>query len=428
MGKLWVITRREYLERVRSKWFIISTILTPLLLGSLIFLPAWMASRSEPSRDFARIIIVDASGTKLGSRVATELNGGLFGNAGLTQVMEVPPGGGAAAQDSALREVTAKRAKGYLFIDTATLAGDTARYVGTNATSQIDMRRIERALDDQVIAMRLEGAGVDPSQVRSITSSNITLHAERPNERGSGGSAEVTSVFAFSVAFLLYFSIFLYGQNVMRGVTEEKQSRVAEVVVASVPATRLLGGKVLGVGAVGITQIAISIGASMLLYRLRGPLLERMGVPPMPIPLPEVTAGDFVLLMTYFLLGYLFYAALFAAVGAMVSTEQEAQQVQLPVAMLLVVSAVFIQPVLLAPEGALAQALSIIPFSAPIMMPLRLALVPVPWWVVASSIASLALGCYIAVWVAARVYRTGLLMYGKRPTVRELVRWIRVAR
>ena len=428
MGKLWVVARREYLERVRSKWFIVSTILTPVLLGTLVFLPAWMAHRSQPSTDVARIIVVDASGTRLGSRVATELNGGLFGDASLTQVMEVAPADAAAAQDSARQEVLSERAKGYLVIDTATVAGDTARYVGTNASSPVDMRRIERVLGEQLIALRLERAGVDPAQVRSITTSSVTLHAERPGERSTGGSAEVTSAFAFSVAFLLYFSIFLYGQNVMRGVIEEKQSRVAEVVVASVSATRLLGGKVLGVGAVGITQIALSIGASMLLYKLRAPLLAQFGLPAMPIPFPEVTAGDFVLLLTYFVLGYLFYAALFAAVGAVVSTEQEAQQVQLPVAMLLVVSAIFIQPVLLAPDSSLAATLSLVPFSAPIMMPLRLALVPVPWWTVASSIAALALGCYAAVWIAARIYRTGLLMYGKRPTLRELVRWIRVAR
>lgn len=428
MGKLWVVARREYLERVRSKWFIVSTILTPLLLGTLVFLPAWMASRSQPSSDIARIIVIDASGSQLGNRVANELNGGLFGNASLTQVVPVSPDDLGAAVDSARREVVSSRAKGYLLIDSATVRGDTARYVGTNATSPVDMGRIERMLSEQIIAQRLEGAGIDPARIRALTSSNVTLHAERPGEEGRGGSAEVTSAFAFSVAFLLYFSIFLYGQNVMRGVIEEKQTRVAEVVVSSIPATRLLGGKVLGVGAVGITQIAISIGASMLLFKLRGPLLARLGMPSMPIPVPEVALGDVVLLVTYFVLGYLFYAALFAAVGAVVSTEQEAQQVQLPVAMLLVVSAVFIQPVLLAPESPMAVTLSLIPFSAPIMMPLRLALIPVSWWNVASSLAALALGCYVAVWVAARVYRTGLLMYGKRPTLRELVRWIRVAR
>jgi ABC-2 type transport system permease protein len=341
MGKLWAVIKREYLERVRTRWFLFSTILAPVLFGVLIFLPLYFAQRTVPSVDVARIVIIDATGAGLGRLVATELNGGIMGDTSRTRVVE--------------------------------------------------------------------------------TTAAAIPAAER------GGSGEVRGFFAVGIAFLLYIAIFLYGQNVLRGVMEEKQTRVAEVVVSSVPATQLMAGKVIGVGAAGVTQLVLSVGASYATYRFRAPMLARFGLPQIPYDVPHIALGTALLLLLFFLLGYLFYAALFAAIGAMVSSETEAQQVQLPVAMLLVTSAIFIQPVMFAPESGTAVSLSLLPFSAPIIMPLRLSLIDVPPSQIALSIVSLTAGCFIAVWLAARIYRTGLLMYGKRPSLGEIARWVRQA-
>lgn len=426
--KLWAVVRREYLERVRSKWFVVTTLLAPILMGALLVAPLWLASRTQPSPDLARIAIVDATGRELGQRVALDLAGGLSADVATTGVVAVAPDDSAAlaaAEDSVRREALAEHVKGYLVLDRGVLAGGRARYVGVNAASQLDVRRLRDGVQEQVVTLRLEDAGLDAELVRRVNALDVRLTATRLSAHGEGTEGRVSAIFAFGIAFVLYLTIFLYGQNVLRGVIEEKQSRVAEIVVSSIPAWKLLTGKVLGVGAAGMTQLLLSLGASLVLVRLRDPVLSRLGLPQVPFDLPDISIGAALLLLLFFLLGYIFYAALFAAVGALVSSENEAQQVALPVALLLVFTAMFIQPVLLDPESAAALTLSLIPFSAPIIMPLRLSLIPLPAWDVAASVVMMLAGCYVVIFAAARIYRTGLLMYGKRPGVREIVRWIR---
>jgi ABC-2 type transport system permease protein len=428
MGKLWAIVRREYLERVRTKWFVISTVLAPIFFGVLMLLPAWMASRARGgSADLRGVIVVDATGTDLGQRVAFELAGGIFGDTTAGRLVRVDASQAARAERDALAAVREHRANGYLLLDGRTLSSDAARYVGRDAARQLDMTRLERLVRDAVFSYRLEQLGVPRTAVQQLGQHRFNLTATRLTDTGRTERGAVSMTFALMVSFFLYISIFIYGQNVMRGVIEEKQSRVAEVVLASVRPDTLLAGKVLGVGAVGLTQIVLSIASSVLLYQVRGPLLARFGSADLPLGIPNLSVPTTLLLFLYFVLGYLFYSALFAAVGAMVNTETEAQQVQMPVAMLLVLSALFIQPVLLTPDSPLAEALSVIPFSAPIIVPLRLAMGQIPTWSLVSSLVALIAGVYIAVWVAARIYRSGMLMYGKRPGLRELVRWIRVS-
>jgi ABC-2 type transport system permease protein len=165
--------------------------------------------------------------------------------------------------------------------------------------------------------------------------------------------------------------------------------------------------------------------ATMLRYRVGA--MGLFGIEATPIPMPSITAAQLAILLVFFLLGYTFYSALFATVGAMVSSEHEAQQAQMPVVLLLVVSIMFLQPVLVEPEGELAVTMGLLPISSPIIMPLRMSTVDVPPWEIGLSILALVAACYLAVYVAATVYRTGLLMHGKRMTFRELIRWIRVA-
>jgi len=220
--------------------------------------------------------------------------------------------------------------------------------------------------------------------------------------------------------------IVLYGQTIMRGVMEEKQTRVAEVVVASVPSDILLAGKILGVGSVALTQELIWIAASLAIFAERGPLLALFGVfGAAAYVLPGITIGAGIVLLLFFVFGFLFYASLFAAVGAMVGSPEDAQQAAMPVMLLLVSTVALIVPVLLAPAGGLARTMSWIPFSSPILMPLRMTVVQVPGVDVAVALITLVIACVAAIWVASRVYRVGVLMYGKRPTLREVGRWIR---
>lgn len=427
-SKLLVVTAREYLERVRTRWFMVATVFGPIIFGILLFVPPWIASNSSASADLARIVVLDATGTDLGERIAAELNGGVMGDTSRTEVRVVAPAMLARAESLATRQTIAESTRGYLVLDSSTIAGRSARYAGTNATASADMREIRRVVRDEVVTMRLERAGLDAFQSAAIANMSLDLDAERITDRGRGVSAQVSVFFAFGVAMLLYISILMYGQAVLRGVIEEKQTRVAEVVVSSVSAVKLLGGKVLGVGAVGLTQMVIWIGVGFALTKVRAQVLGHFGIDSSPVYIPSISLGSAVLLLLFFVLGYTFYAALFAMVGATVSNEQDAQQAQMPVVMLLVVSAFALAPVLAAPNSTLAYTMAWLPFSSPIIMPLRMSVVTLDAFDMIASLVILSASCYVAVFLAARVYRTGLLMYGKRPALREVARWIRHAR
>jgi ABC-2 type transport system permease protein len=427
MKKLLVVLEREYMERVRTKWFLVATIFGPVFFGALMFLPAWMANRSEASQDVARIRILDATNANLGQLVAAALSDVATGDTTSTQVQVLGQAALAEAESTATRDIRRKAIKGYLVLDEGTLAGRGSRYAGVNATTINDMRRIEIAVSRELVGLELRRAGIPTIEADRVKKLRAGLRPERVTLTGRGGSARVNIIFASVVGILLYMTILMYGQNVLRGVIEEKQSRVAEVVVSSVRPTTLLAGKVLGVGGVGLTQMAIWLFATILMMRYRVPLMQAFGFPATPLPMPSVTVGQVVILLIFFLLGYTLYSALFAAVGAMVSSEQEAQQAQMPVVLMLVVSIMFLQPVLLEPDGQLAMTLGLLPVSSPIMMPLRMSTVDVPPWEIGLSILALVAGCYLAVYFAATVYRTGLLMHGKRVTFREVFRWIKAA-
>jgi ABC-2 type transport system permease protein len=427
MARLWAVIKREYLERVRTKWFIFSTVFTPLLFGALTLLPIWLASKSTSTENVAHIQILDASGTGLGKRVAYALGGGLMTDTSATQVITLDTTQLAAAEAAATDAVVKRETRGYLVLGPHILDATETRYAGRNGSSLPDITRIEGAVRQGILAMRLESAGVDAERVTSLMQAKkLDIDAEQIGDRGREGKGGVVKyIFAFALAFLLYMSIFIYGQNVLRGVLEEKQTRVAEVVVSSVPTDTLLAGKVLGVGAVGITQQILWVIGSIVVIKLREPVMNALHITSASITLPSIPPAVLALLLLFFVLGFMLYSALFAAVGAMVNSDQEAQQAAQPVTLLLVATAILIQPVLLNPGTKLAVIASIFPFSAPILMPLRLSLVSVPWQQVVGSFVSMIVAIAIAIWLASRIYRTGLLMYGKRPSFGEVARWLR---
>lgn len=428
MAKLWAIIKREYLERVRTKWFIVATVFGPIFFGAMIIIPAVLAKKSRATAEFTNTVILDATMTGVGHRIAEAISRTRPVGSTPPQVTVVRPSELSEAESTATRQVMSKEVSGYLVVDVRTLGGEQIKYAGRNATSLGDMERMRAVVKDALLAQRLEAAGIDSSRVRDLTFIPLRLSTERITDKGRGGSGTVSIIFAGAIAFLLYMSIVLYGQNVLRGVLEEKTTRVAEVVVSSVSPETLLAGKILGVGAVGLTQQILWVITTVIMFELRAPLLGRFGINTMPFALPEISFGLAVLLLLFFVLGFIFYSSLYAAVGASVNTEQEAQQAVQPMLILLVATAIFINPILLNPTSKLATVMSLLPFSAPIIMPLRLSLGSVPWYELAGSLVGVALACWGATWLAARIYRVGLLMYGKRPTLREMGRWISYSR
>jgi len=182
---------------------------------------------------------------------------------------------------------------------------------------------------------------------------------------------------------------------------------------------------VLGVAAVGLTQQLVWLASGVLIYTSRATIFAKFGLGTIPsVPLPQVGAGMIIAFLLFFVMGFLFYSTLFAAAGATVNSDQEAQQAAQPIILLLVASILFVQPILLAPTSTMAKVLSWLPFSAPIVMPLRMSITPIPALELAGVLLGLAVSCAAAIWLSSRIYRVGLLMYGKRPSFRELGRWI----
>jgi ABC-2 type transport system permease protein len=343
-------------------------------------------------------------------------------------------------EDRAALGVRNKEMLGYLVLDSNTMAGRSARYAGRNAGSPGDVEQISGIVRQQVLAHRLQSEGIDARRVAALTGARLEVRTDKIGDRGKEGSGVATWVFGYVIALLLYMMIVLYGQTVLRGVMEEKTTRVAEVVVSSVPTNTLLAGKILGIGLVAVTQVLSWVALSVALAFYGAPLLERwLGAgtvaagssagtaSALSSALPSMSMSTLAALLCFFVLGFIFYASLFAAIGAMVNSQEDVQQASMPVMLLLISSVIFMTPVTTNPGSALARTMSLLPFSAPILMPLRMTLVPVPWYEVALSLAGVALACVAAIWISARIYRVGLLMYGKKPSVAELARWIRYA-
>ncbi|MFN8876008.1 MAG: ABC transporter permease [Gemmatimonadota bacterium] len=428
MGKLYAVIRREYWERVKSPWFLAATLLGPLGFAAITILPAVLALRQGTSNKAKSVIVLDATGVGVGDRLRTALAGGLRStDTSRATVRVMAPADLAAAETTATREVVAGTFAGYLVLDTAVVAGGPVRYAGRNAANSQDMDLVEGAVGQGLLSHRLVAAGLDPLKVQQLSNIRTPFTSEKLDERGRGGSGVGSGVVGYLIAFLLYMMIALYGQTLMRGVLDEKMTRVAEVIIASVKPDTLLAGKVIGVGGVGVTQQLVWIALGWAIVSFRGPILGAFGLPDVPVSLPSVSAGALATYLALYILGFTFYASLFAATGAMVSNQEDIQQASLPVTALLVASIVFMQPILLQPDSTLSRVMTMLPFSAPVLMPLRMATVQVPAWEIAATLVGMALACAVAIWVAARIYRVGLLMYGKRPSFGEVARWVRLA-
>ena len=277
MAKLWAIIKREYIERVRSKWFLIATFLGPVFFAAIIILPAWMASRSRATSEVYNTTILDATTTGFGQRLSAAIAGDTAAGNKRPQVQLVLPANLTQAESTATADVMAKKKVGYLVVTEATVAGETARYAGRNASSVPDMAQLRTALRQTILASRLEKVGIEESRMKELTFIPLNFTTERITERGRGGSGMASVAFGFAIGFLLYMTIIIYGQTIMSSVIEEKTSRVAEVVMSSVPTDTLLVGKVLGVGAVGLTQQVLWIGTTYVLLKIREPIMAKLG-------------------------------------------------------------------------------------------------------------------------------------------------------
>jgi ABC-2 type transport system permease protein len=421
MRKVWAVIRREFVEKVRTKWFLISTILGPVFMISITVLPSLLISRTGRINHIA---LVNEGAGEFAERLKTQLEGsGRY----IVIVEKAGSGSADALQDSLTNAVRSETLDGVLTVSSATVESGVAEYRGRNV-SITDMGLMEGLLRQSVVTERLTRHGVDAAVVQEAQR-GITLHTRRITKHGATGeSAMVTFFLGYAVGIVLYMIILIYGINVMRSVLEEKQTRIIEVLVSSLRPFQLMLGKVIGVGGVGLFQFSLWGATGYLVVHFRAQILgafhvsaEQIGA----VTMPAIGAGLLAVIAVYFVLGFLLYSAMFAVVGATVTADSEAQQAQQPVMMLLIFSLIVSFAALNDPAGQMAVVTSMIPFSSPIIMPVRVATSDVPAAQLALSLAISAASSLLVVWLSARVYRIGILMYGKRPNIKELWRWAR---
>ena len=414
-----VVARREFSERVRTVWFLLVTLMGPVGLVALIVVPAWLSVSAAD--DEHTVVVVDRSGREVAAGMLEAVP--LIRSQFRFEVVPAAPRPD-EQQTELLAQVRDERINGFLILPENTLSGGTALYRGDNATNPTLYRDLLTLVNFAVLTIRANDAGI-PRETIAALQTPVPLDVLQTTGDDEGSSAGASMVVGYLASILLYMAVFLYAVNVMRSVVQEKTSRVVELIVSSTRPRSLMLGKIVGVGSVGVLQLLIWLGVALVLLHYRDAVLGLFGVDASGFTVPELSPADAAVAIAFFLVGFFFYASLYAAVGAMVNSEQEAQQAQLPLMLLAMIPALSFHVVATNPRGSLAEILTLIPFSSPSLMPMRYVLDGASTAEVLVSLAALAVATVGAVLLAGRIYRVGILMYGKRPGLRELWRWIR---
>jgi ABC-2 type transport system permease protein len=418
MQKVWAVVRREFVERVRTKWFWVSAVLGPVLFAGIIIFQI-VQSMGGAVRNIA---VVDSTTTGLGARVVETLAA-----SGSFRATRAPAGPGVI--DSLKSLVEAKRLNGFLIVSDELVESGRAEYQASNLGLQT-IESLQRTLNRLVVKERLQQRGVNPATVDWAQIRILLEQKKITRGRTTSESAAQSFFTAYLMAILLFMAILLYGVNVMSSVLEEKTGRIVEVLVSSIRPFQLMLGKILGAGAVSFFQFIIWGVSARILMTLRAPIASALGADPTAVTrmsLPHIPAATLAVFIAFFLGGFLLYSAMFAAVGAMSSDEREARQAQQPVTYLLMISYLSIIGLTNDPSSTFAKILSLVPFTSPIATPVRWTAGSMAMWELVASLGILAIAIVGVTWVAARIYRVGILMTGKRPTMKELVRWVRTA-
>jgi ABC-2 type transport system permease protein len=429
MHNTWLVLRREYLVRVRSRAFVAFTVLIPLFMYAIIILPTKLMTM-KPSG--VRHVVVVSGNSEFAQRVVKELTEkkeDKSANAAKDNDELIAPKYTATIELSLTDETRTKlnaqidagTLDGYLWLEPDVVTTRKFKYYTKNASDFVETEGMRSAVRLALTRMGLANVGVNGNQVEELLKGvDIdTLRVEKGKVSSSGGM--MGFFLPLTLMMMIYMTVIIYGVAVMRSVIEEKTSRVVEVLLSSVSSMELMAGKILGVGAVGLTQVLIwatfgaVIGSPMI-------MAAKSMMKDVHLPIAAIVAFP-----TFFVLGYLLYSTMYAAVGAMVNSDEEAQQMQWPVLAPLVSCAVFASMVIRTPNSPFAQALSMFPLTSPIIMFVRITVATPPAWQIALSVGLLVATIYGMVALCSRIYRVGILMYGKRPTLPEILKWIKYA-
>lgn len=436
MNKIPIIIKREYLSRVKKRSFVVMTILGPLLMACIMIVPVWIAQISDEQKTIG---VVDDSGLFFKKLKETDNLKFDF-----------------CHDDIFTEKDNFKKRNYYALLHIPQNVISNPRLIGLYSDGQPSLTvkmYIENSIKEELEGMKLAASGIDKSVLASIET-NVRVNTFKLKEGGKeeSSNSEVNTVLAFASGILIYMFIFLYGTQVMRGVIEEKISRIVEVIVSSVKPFQLMMGKIIGIALVGLTQFLLWVILTFTIvsfaktafpdkfnFNKTEQIMANAKVNQQTLGNLEKTEkvqevfqavgsinfiGVIVMFLFYFLGGYLLYAALFAAIGAAVDSETDTQQFMMPITIPLVFSFVMAQFVINNPEGPIATWLSIIPFTSPIIMMIRIPF-GVPYLELFASMLALIIGFVGTTWIASKIYKTGILMYGKKASYSELWKWMK---
>ncbi len=431
-SKIGLVIRREYMERVSKKSFIITTILMPIVMVALMLAPALIMMMS--TTDTKTIAVIDDSGA-----IAQYLEG----NEEVHFITPDQPRDSVMADDSLF---------GVLVIERGILTGNSAAKLYTNAAGSISIEsNIKSQIENIIETEKLKAYNIENlDQILDDVRTPITLQTFR-NEQGKDESSSSSSAISYAIGvamtFLLYMFLLLYGQMVMTSIIEEKNNRVLEIVVSSVRPQQLMMGKIIGIGLVAVTQILIWV---ILMTVISSIVLPALVPADMMSQASAFNAGTidastlnadpdllhaisifgnvgyileiFGYLLLFLIGGFLFYSSIYAAIGSAVDNIQDAGQLQSVVVFPIIIGLIFAMTAATDPNSTMALVLSLVPFTSPMVMMVRIPF-GIPSWEIITSLVLLYISFIFMVWIAAKIYRVGIFMYGKKPTVRELIRW-----
>jgi ABC-2 type transport system permease protein len=423
--KVFAVIRREYLERVRTKAFWFATLLVPVFfLGYMAIQVAAMRKTSGERR----IAVIDVTG-RLAQPLARDLAESeearrrkSGGTRGLHWILEPRPivGDVELMKAGLQKEVLEKKIYGYLVLDPASIEKERVEYYSISVSEFVALSQLKDAVNRTILHQKIADRGL-PASVGADLEKTVDLKTWKVTTKGVTEEKGAGIIAALVFMVIMYMTFFMYGFQNLRGVIEEKTNRIVELIIASVRPTELMLGKIVGIGLVGLTQYTIW---SLVAMNLSLPGIASMmaggaaGAPTIPLSM----IGYFLL---FFLLGYFLYASVYTAIGAPFNSDQEAQQLSMIPSMLIVSGMAVYPAVMNNPNGPVAVAASLFPFTAPLIMYLRTAIAEPPVYQIGICIVILILSTIGMAWLAGRIYRVGILMYGKKPTIPEILRWVR---
>ena len=415
MHKIWLIISREYLVRVRKKSFIIMTILGPILMAALMIVPIYLANESKQERFIA----------------INEQREYILEDSDLLHFTQIPN----IEAKNLTNDFSESPYYALLYIENNQFTLFSDQQISLSVSKDI-----KQQIDNIIEIKNLKEAGINP-QIIENAKSEVEIRTKLIDEDGSSTNShsEASMGIGFISGILIYIFIFMYGTMVMRGVIEEKTNRIVEIIISSVKPFQLMMGKILGVALVGLTQFILWIFLTIIISSIAelafldassmGTEINSTEQSIILAQIASVTAGInltqiFFSFIFYFLAGYLMYSSLFAAVGSAVDAEADTQQFILPITIPLILSFILIQPIMENPDGTLAFWMSIIPFTSPIIMMVRLPFGIANWELLLSM--SILISTFLAsTWLAGKIYRTGILMYGKKISYKEIWKWLK---